>query len=369
MNSKPLAALAVLAGLLLPGCGIVDKDGDGKAVTMPESPPSVPDAFSGDPDGTRDLAAMAATTLPKFGSVTQSANSVDGTTADSASASFDGSDIRVTVDRPGRGGLVLDSRAEESAPPELDPVADGYAGRFDVLVDPPDEDMASNPGIAVAFVQTRWKDGDPADYLAWGYWASLEFDLDADELSGLAVAGIGAFVDGPDLRGTPTLPGAGTATYEGGASGLYHYRYGGGHADRPAGSGDGGLFSAMARLTADFGAGTIDGCIGCGGGIYVLAGDIESEEETAIGPATIPANIALSPAPIGADGTFRDDGVTVAIDGRDIAASSGAWGGRFSDIADAAGDPRLAAGTAGAEWTESDGSQGVILGSWFADKK
>ena len=372
MNSKSLAALAALAGLLVSGCAAFDDlaDGDGGGtVPMPESPPSVADAFSGDPDGTRDRAATAAMTLPNFGSVTQSANSVDGETADSASASFDGSDIRVTVNRPGLGTLILDSRADESAPPELDPAADGYAGRFDVLVDSPDEDIAANPGFAVAHVWTRWKDGDPTDYLAWGYWFSLEFDLDADELSGLAVAGIGTFVDGPDLRGTPNLPGAGTATYEGGASGLYDYRYGDGHADSPAGSGEGGLFMAMARLTADFGAGTVGGCIGCGGGVVVLAGDTASEEEVAIEPETIPANIALSPAPIGADGTFRDGGVTVEIDGRDIAASSGAWGGRFSTVADAAGDPRLAAGTAGAEWTESDGSRGVFLGSWFADKQ
>ena len=70
----------------------------------------------------------------------------------------------------------------------------------------------------------------------------------------------------------------------------------------------------------------------------------------------------LSPAPIGPDGTFRDDGVTVEIDGRAIAASAGAWGGRFSDIADAAGDPRLAAGTAGAEWTEIRRRPGRIPG-------
>lgn len=362
-SARSLAALAALAALMLSGCGIVD---DGDAVTVPESPaPSVPDAFSSDPDGTRDRAAMAATALPNFASVTQSANSVGGTTADRASAAFDGSDIRVTVERQGHRALTLDSRAEESAPPELDTAAGGYARRFDVLVDPPDEDIAIGPGIAVAFVQTRWKDGDPTDYLAWGYWASLEFDLDADELSGLVVGGIGTFVDGPDLSGTPMLPSGGTASYEGEAGGLYAYVRGG----APAGSAESGLFSAMARLTADFGAGTVGGCIGCGSGVVVLAGDAASEEEVAIEPETIPADIALSAAPIGADGTFRDDGVTVRIDGRRIEASSGAWGGRFSDIEDAAGDPRLVAGTAGAEWTESDGSRGVFLGSWFADRK
>ena len=364
MNSKSLAALAVLAGLLLPGCGIVDNDGDGDAVAMPESPPSVPDAFSGDPGGQRDRAAMAATALPNFGSVTQSANSVDGTTADSASASFDGSDIRVTVHRPGHRALNLDSRAEESAAPELDPASGGYAHRSDTLVDPPDEDIAVGPGIAVAFVQTRWKDGDPTDFLSLGFWASLEFDLGADELSGLAVGGIGTFVDGPELRGTPTLPSGGTATYEGRASGLYAYVQGG----NPAGSAEAGPFFAMARLTANFDADTIEGCIGCTGGIFVAAGDTASDGD-GLETETIPANIGLSPAPIGTDGTFLDDGVTVRIEGREIGDSNGAWGGRFSTVADAAGAPRLAAGTAGAEWTESDGSRGVFLGSWFADRK
>ena len=372
LAARSLAALAALTGLLLlSGCGAIDDltdgdDGGGGVVAMPDSPPSSSSAaFSGDPDGTRDEAAMAATALPKFGSVTQSSNSADGTTADSASAAFDGSDIRVTVDRPGRSTLILDSRAEESEAPDFAPVAGGYAMRFDSLVDPPGEDIAADPGIAFALVQTRWNDADPTDYLAWGYWVSLEFDLDAEDLSGLAVAGIGTFVDGPDLRGTPTLPGAGTATYEGGASGLYAYVQGGG----PAGSFEAGHFSAMASLTANFGAGTIEGCIGCSGGMIVLSGDAASDDESAIEPETIPASIVLSPAPIGPDGTFRDDGVTVEIAGRAIAASAGAWGGRFSDIADAAGDPRLAAGTAGAEWTESDGGQGVFLGAWFADKR
>ena len=372
-SARSLAALAALTGLLLlSGCGAIDDlaDGDdgggGDVVATPDSPPpSSSAAFFGDPDGTRGEAAMAATALPKFGSVTQSSNSADGTTADSASAAFDGSDIRVTVDRPGRSTLILDSRAEESEPPEIDPVTGGYASRFDALVDPPGEDIAADPGIAFALVQTRWNDADPTDYLALGYWASIELDLDAEDLSGLAVAGIGTFVDGPDLRGTPTLPSGGTATYEGGASGLYAYLHGG----LPAGSFEAGLFSAMARLTANFDAATIEGCIGCTGGMIVLAGDAASEDESAIEPETIPANIVLSPAPIGPDGTFRDDGVTVEIAGRGIEASSGAWGGRFSDIADAAGDPRLAAGTAGAEWTESDGGQGVFLGAWFADKR
>ncbi len=360
-----LAALASL--LLLPACGGGDGDVGGIA-PMPESPPpSTAGALSDDPGGQRAEAAMAATALPNFGSVTQSSNfTLDGAvrvTADSASASFDGHDIRVTVDRPGRGTLILDSAEEESGPPDITPATGGYAQRFDTLVDPPDADMGANPGIAVGFVQTRWKDGDPGDFLTWGSWASLEFDLDAEALSGLAVAGVGSFVDGPDLRGTPTLPSGGTATYEGGASGLYAHGHDGGPAEA-------GLFWAMARLTADFDAGTVAGCIGCTGGIMVLADDAASAaEEVAIGPATIPANIALSPAPIGADGTFRDDGVTVAIAGRDIADSGGAWGGRFSTVADAAGDPRLAAGTAGAEWTEADGGQGVFLGSWFADKR
>ncbi|MDE0058527.1 MAG: hypothetical protein OXI22_08140 [Defluviicoccus sp.] len=369
-SARSPAALAALASLLLlPACGGGDGDVGGIA-PMPESPPpSTAGALSGDPGGQRDEAAMAATALPNFGSVTQSSNvTLDGqvrVTEDSASASFDGHDILVTVGRPGRSSLILDSAAEESGPPDIAPAAGGYAQRFDVLVDPPDEDDAANPGIAVAYVQTRWKDGDPADFLAWGFWASLEFDPDAEELSGLALAGIGTFVDGPELRGMPTLPSGGTATYEGGASGLYAYVQG----DGPAGSGEAGLFSAMARLTADFGAGTVAGCIGCTGGIMVLADDAASEDEVAIEPETIPANIVLSPAPIGSDGTFLDDGVAVEIAGRDIADSSGAWGGRFSTVADAAGDPRLAAGTAGAEWTEADGSQGVFLGSWFADKQ
>lgn len=377
-SARSLAALAALSGLLLlSGCGAIDDltggddgdDGGGDVVAMPDSPPSsIAGVVSDEPDLARDEAAKAATALPEFGSVTQSSNvTIDGEsriTAETASATFDAGEIRLVIKRPGRSRLSFDSAAEESESTDFDPLVPGYSGRLDALVNPTDR------GIAVAVVATRWNDADPTDYLAGGYWASIEFHPDAENFSGLASVGVGTFADGPDLRGTPALPGTGRATYEGRASGLYGYRYGDRHGATPSGSTAIGQFAGVASLTANFAAGTIDGCIGCTGGMTVAAfGTTPEGEEFETVDESMPARIDLGPAAIDAAGTFRNETVRVRIDGRAIAASAGAWGGRFSDIADAAGDPRLAAGTAGAEWTETDGGQGVFLGAWFADKR
>ena len=54
------------------------------------------------------------------------------------------------------------------------------------------------------------------------------------------------------------------------------------------------------------------------------------------------------------------------MDGRTVTDTSGSWGGQFSNIQDAAGNPRLVAGTTGADWTESDGSRGAFVGAYIA---
>ncbi len=361
-----VAGLAAVSGLLfLSGCGIVDRvldrgGGGGAGNVMDPAPdlsPAIADASSADPERSRDAGARAAVALPKFGSVTQSSGS-DGTgvTADTASASFDGRHIRVTVDRPGGSDLTFDSATDAIGAADYTP-AEGYSGRVHALADP------TGTGIATALVHTRWNDADPTDYLAGGYWILIEFDIDAPELF---TVGVGAFVDGPELAGAPALPALGTASYEGEATGLYAYVYGSGHAGIATGSAEIGEYSATAELNADFAASTVSGCIGCTGGMTVSAfGTTPDGEEFESEGESVPARINLGLAAFDAAGTFSSRDVEVEIDGRTVARTNGAWGGRFSTVQDAAGAPRLVGGTAGAEWGESDGSQGVFLGTYF----
>ena len=263
----------------------------------------------------------------------------------------------MTVDRRRGSSLTFDSATNAIDSADFDPATAGYSGRVYALVDPTDK------GISTALVHTRWNDADPTDYLAGGYWIFIEADFDAPDLF---TVGVGAFVDGPELSGRPTLPDLGTASYRGMATGLYAYVYGSGHARAATGSAEIGEYSATATLNADFAANTVSGCIGCTGGMTVSAigTTAEGEEFESVYPS-MPARMNLGPAAFDADGTFSNRDVGVEIDGRTIDRTSGAWGGRFSTVPDAAGAPRLVGGTAGAEWSESDGSQGVFVGTYF----
>ena len=78
------------------------------------------------------------------------------------------------------------------------------------------------------------------------------------------------FIDGPetDPRHQPPLPVEGTATYAGGVGGRCLYRYGDDWGDAK-GAISSEEFAGTITLQADFAAGTIGGCVGCGGDIEV----------------------------------------------------------------------------------------------------
>ena len=137
-----------------------------------------------------------------------------------------------------------------------------------------------------------------------------------------------------------------------------------------AGGAEIGDFGGVASLTADFSTNTISGCIGCNGGVNVsgVAADTNGQTST-FEDVAVPVRLRMSAAPIRVDGTFRNRSITLERDDATVTSTSGSWGGRFSNMQDSAGDPRLVAGTAGAEWTESTGAEGVFAGAWFALKQ
>ncbi len=304
------------------------------------TPASRSDVQSIDPEGAQEAAAKAAGNLPNFGSVTQSTNA-----GSKASVSFDGRNAVVTIVRADGSRLRLDTSRDRDEREFLDTVLPGYTYRGDYLYG-----RTGNDATYIASVYTNWNNDDPADWLAGGYW--MHFEGDAGDLSG---AEVGAFMDGPEISisDPPDLPRGRTATYRGVAGGYYAY-------SRQA-AGEVGEFYANASLMADFSARTMSGCIGCDGGIGVEGYTDSGEyfEEVA------PARLRLRSTPFGSDGTFKGQDVALEHDLLPVTSSSGSWGGQFSNVPNAEGAPRLAAGTVGGEWTYANGGEGAFVGVWF----
>ena len=180
---------------------------------------------------------------------------------------------------------------------------------------------------------------------------------------------MGAFVDGPEISGTaPTLPDAGTASYTGPAQGFYHHVYRG-NPLFPDGTQEIGEVAGTITLSVDFANSLIDGCVGCahrsqvsGVAIYPNGGTYEFEN------ASIGYRVIYGPTAIGPDGNFRDSSVRLVNSDHPVTSSSGSWGGQFSNIPDASGDPRLVTGTGGGEYAHENGTHGVWIGAFFGTK-
>ena len=207
-----------------------------------------------------------------------------------------------------------------------------------------------------------WDNDDPTDYLAAGWW--LRFPGVHPPRLPISRAKTQVFIDGPEIDPSrpPDLPVSGTATYVGGAGGLYSYRYGSnwsGFEDPEVTEEIGGIID----ITANFDDNTISGCIGC-------TGDLEIGREhlyvalrwRAEVPLALPTDYELhfGMTDINPNGTFDHNDVTVQHPERTVTSSSGAWAGTLSNRPDPDGNPRLAAGIARAEFSEDDGSQGAF---------
>ena len=52
-----------------------------------------------------------------------------------------------------------------------------------------------------------------------------------------------------------------------------------------------------------------------------------------------------------------------------VTSTTGSWGGKFSNVQDAAGDPRLVAGTYGGRAVTSGGTESVFVGAYYGLKR
>lgn len=214
-------------------------------------------------------------------------------------------------------------------------------------------------GTSHAYAVVSWDDDNPPDYLMVGWWAYYPGqhppDLDPLDTEEYAI------IDGPEVDPAhlPEMPVAGTAAYAGLAGGIYVYAPGATIEERHFVS-DG--WEGPVTLTADFGEGTVSGCIGC-------AGDLTAR------PAVAPASrgdvrhdisgyeLHLAEQPFGI-GNFDGGAAEVRHPSRQIAHSEGRWGGSFSNKPDATDNPRLVTGFGMGRFEEADGSFGMLFGSF-----
>ena len=344
MQTKTIAALAAATCVLfLAACG----GGGGGGGTPPPMTLTRGDAQEIASTTALQAAQRAATATPRFGSVTQSTSGLDRARA-SLSA---GPRLQVNVTRGSGGTIGLDT-AVHSADAGLGTslvtgraAADAYLLRYDAS------------SLTLARVGAEWDPGW-GDWIAGGYWLHATGDIQAGRITS---AEAGAFMDGPELRGTPEMPVTGSASYRGIAAGLYASRYGTDGLGIPQGTHELGEFDGTAALTADFGAGTISGRITNinAAGVIVYPNGTSNTFNNATD-----YQVRLAPTQIGSNGTFSGAGVTVWHPSISIS-SQGSWGGRFSTVDDAAGDPRLAAGTFGGSGTTPGGSVASFVGGFY----
>ena len=208
----------------------------------------------------------------------------------------------------------------------------------------------------------EWSNDDVTDYLAGGHWIHLNTTAPAWE--------IGAFIDGPAFDDAVTMPVLGTATYRGIATGVYLSTHGT-DTQAPTGTFEQGEYDGRVQLTADFGTMSISGRLDQVGLSEVLqippSGGATLEDNYFPDRVATDYEVVFKPTPLMSDGTFeglRQDGVFLS-DSLDIAESEGDWAGRFSNVNDAAGNPRAVAGAHRNFFQTTGNTQALMTGAFY----
>ena len=222
-------------------------------------------------------------------------------------------------------------------------------------------------GRVLLYAVVSWNDDDPGDYLAAGWWLIYPPDVSIWDYES---ATRGVYVDGPELDPArpPDIPLTGTATYVGGAGGLYTYHYGRNWGEL-AGTSELTEFQGPISLTADFGRNRLTGCLGCVGPIETAPGQhlypaVHWREPA---PAALPADYDLRfSASFDAAGAFEDTAITVTHPERTVTRAAGTWRGQFSNVSDVDGNPRRVVGSTDVHFAEDDDSHGRFTGIFDA---
>ena len=218
----------------------------------------------------------------------------------------------------------------------------------------------------------------PENYLAAGHWMCLEGDL---ATRSIANAEVGAFVDAPELAGTPQLPAEGTVLYTGYATGMYSYVFGSLWEELIGpplfeGVKEVGDMSGPISFQVDFTNGTVEACLGCVENVEHTGTqlDLAGNQAPFYNDLSI-FSTAFSPIQLQQDGTFQGTNSRYPIAdvpplNINVVENDSIWGGKFSSLpaADGTGAPRLVAGTFRSSSVLQDGTRGIFFGNFFATK-
>ena len=364
---------AIVCVLFLTACASNDSK-----MAMPPDPPASVDL---EPTLDTALALFAANRAATFDAAAAAASSL--LSPDVISTVFDGQALTVSIPRPGANALAFDTQTDTifSSPPlPLSPVPGHVLGYWTLLAPTPE-------GATISAHFISWDNADHTDYLAAGYWLHLTGLTGEGQSLEFESAEAGVFMDGPELSvmTPPALPSVGQAVYAGPSQGFYVGKAGPNplNPEVAPGSTEVGRFDSTIRLTADFGEHMVTGCMGC----QLAPGQLEGfrvNELVFVDGATgesIQRGERILPYVIRLEAAFSEDEVgsfgsnqIVSVEtvptspgvlppGFEIS-SSGSWGGRFSNVQEAGGEPRLLAGRVGVSFQTSGGGEGTVLGTF-----
>ena len=276
----------------------------------------------------------------------------------SRNTSFDGNVLTVDVGS-GDSILKLNTLRDAIATEEYRPPIPNHSGRSWVLRN------AAYDSASLVYAVVSWDNDDPTDYLTAGWWVHVpQEDPDPANIQRAI------FIDGPEIDPAhpPTMPVTGQARYTGSAGGVVQYVYGTDWGDL-AGAFALGEYTATMTAVADFGSGTIAGCLGCVGDILPERRHLAGVYEDVLG-IDLPDHLApvaeyeirFAPTAYAADSTFESTEARVTHPTRTITEAEGFWGGSFSNVDDPSGHPRLVNGFSDAEFLEEDGSEVLLWG-------
>ena len=103
-------------------------------------------------------------------------------------------------------------------------------------------------------------------------------------------------------------------------------------------------------------------------GISAAATLLTANETDSADYLTAGYRLRLETTEFDSSGTFVGQQLRLEHAVLSITSIAGVWGGQFSNVADSDGDPRLVAGTFGAEAISTGGSEGSFLGSYIGIK-
>ena len=347
-----LLCAAVVSAAVLSACG-----GGGStsmSMTNPTTPPaSAPpadfaSALTGRVGDIQGAMAEAARSRPRFGSVTQSSNVDGGVTQDRVGIEATrGSGGAVTYTLS--GSLGGDDAFRLQGQGQGEPV--GERGEYQVELRG-DRTVGGTPGTlfvrAITTFEAPPTDAANANYLSAGYWAFLPNERTDAATGSLS---FGAFADGTDPFNQTNVGGlTGTATYTGGAGGVFVLSAGEDTQISP--------FGAAVSLTADFGDGSALGSIS--GSIS----EVTNSEGDSLG-----AEVTLGSAAIGAENSGSFTGETSMTFGDDDATYSGSWGGHFLGNGAATDQPEGVVGTFGATTDEGQTPTRSLVGAFAARRQ